>query len=247
MRLLTALLIVGCLTATGALAQFKIDDWAAAFNKEDAGKVAVHYRSDATLFPPGNDELQGRQNVAKPDEEIKIRELLASKIRHLSVPQTGSYTMSDASSPRSSQPSERNLPPGHSWLEIIKRPTPEAFAAAFTKDVVLDASVLPRSITGATDVRAFFGATRVMFDGIVFKHEVTAGSRTYLEWEGTFQGNNIAGLTVLTRDATGLIESIRVYYRPYNVVVAFSADLAGRLAGNMPVDPFLGSTSRGHP
>ena len=85
MRLLTALLIGSCLTATGALAQ-----------------------------------------------------------------STGSYVMSDASLPKSSQQSEGNLPPGHGWLEIIKRPTPEAFAAAFTKDVVLDASVLPRSITGAT-------------------------------------------------------------------------------------------------
>ena len=176
-----------------------------------------------------------------------MTEPATSKIQHLSVPQTGSCVMSGASSPRSSQQSERNLPPGHSWLEIIKRATPEAFAAAFTKDVVLDASVLPRSITGATDVRAFFGATRAMFDAIAFKHEVTAGSRTYIEWEGTFQGNNIAGLTVLTKDAAGLIESIRVYYRPYNVVVAFSADLAGRLAGNMTVDPILGSTLRGHP
>jgi hypothetical protein len=248
MRLLTALLIGGSLTATGALAQSKtetqrvVDDRAAAFNKEDAGKLAMHYKSDATLFPPGNDMLQGRQNVAKPDEEIEIRQPVASTIWHVSVPQTGSYVMSDASSPRSSEQSEGNLPPGHSWLEIIKRPTPEAFAAAFTKDVVLDASVLPRSITGATDVRAFFGATRAMFDAIAFKHEVTVGSRTYLEWEGTFQGNNVAGLTVLTKDATGLIESVRVYYRPYNVVVAFSADLAGRLAGNMTVDPFLGAS-----
>src|SRR6476660_866846 len=107
MRLLTALLIGGCLTATGALAQSKTEMqqvlWAAAFNKEDAGKVAMHYKSSATLFPPGNDMLQGRQNVAKPDEEIKIREPVASKIRHLSAPQTGSYVMSDASLPRSSQ------------------------------------------------------------------------------------------------------------------------------------------------
>jgi ketosteroid isomerase-like protein len=253
MRLLTTLLIGGCLTATGALAQSKtemqqvLDDWGAVFNKQDAGKVAMHYKSEATLFPLGNDMLQGGQNVAKPGEKIKIRGPVASKIRHLSVPQTGSYAMSDASSPRSSQQSEGNPPPGHSWLEIIKRPSPEAFAAAFTKDVVLDASVLPRSITGATDVRAFFRATRAMFDAVAFKHEVTVGSRTYLEWEGTFQGNNVAGLTVLTKDAAGLIESIRVYYRPYNVVVAFSADLAGRLAGNMTGDPFLGSALGGHP
>src|SRR4029077_7290941 len=57
--------------------------------------------------------------------------------------------------PTSLRLSERNLPPGYSWLEIIKRPTLEAFAAAFTKDVVLEASVLPRPITGAADVRSF--------------------------------------------------------------------------------------------
>ena len=147
--------------------------------------------------------------------------------------------------PTSSRQSERNLPPGHSWLEIIKRPTLEAFAAAFTKDVVLEASVLPRPITGAADVRAFFGATRAMYDTIAFKHEVTVGSRTYLEWEGAFQGHNVAGMTVLTKDAAGLIESIRLYHRPYDMVIAFSADLAGRLAGKMAVDPFLGSASRG--
>jgi hypothetical protein len=61
--------------------------------------------------------------------------------------------MSDTSS-SPSQESERNLPPGHSWLEIIKRRTPEAFAAAFTKDVVLNASVLPRPISGAADLTA---------------------------------------------------------------------------------------------
>jgi hypothetical protein len=56
-----------------------------------------------------------------------------------------------------------------------------------------------------------------------------------------------AGLTVLTKDAAGLIESIRVYYRPYDVVVAFSADLAARLAGNMTVNPFFGPALRRHP
>src|ERR1700683_507669 len=74
--------------------------------------------------------------------------------------------------PTSLRLSERNLTPGHSWLEILKRPTLEAFAAAFTKDVVLEASVLPRPITGAADVRSFFETTRAMYDTIAFKHEV---------------------------------------------------------------------------
>jgi uncharacterized protein (TIGR02246 family) len=66
---LIALLIKGCLTATAALAQSKtemqqmLDDLAAAFNKGDAAKVALYYKSDATLFPPGSDMLQGRQNI----------------------------------------------------------------------------------------------------------------------------------------------------------------------------------------
>ena len=66
---LIAILIGCCLMATGALAQSKtemqqtLDDWAAAFNKGDAAKVAMYYKSDATLFPPGNDMLQGRQNI----------------------------------------------------------------------------------------------------------------------------------------------------------------------------------------
>jgi ketosteroid isomerase-like protein len=66
---LIALLIGGCLTATGALAQSKtemqqmLDGWAAAFNKGDAAKVAMYYKSDATVFPPGSDMLQGRQYI----------------------------------------------------------------------------------------------------------------------------------------------------------------------------------------
>jgi hypothetical protein len=51
-----------------------LDDWAAAFKKEDAGKVAMHHKSVATPLPRGNDKFQEMQNLAKPDEEIKIKE-----------------------------------------------------------------------------------------------------------------------------------------------------------------------------
>jgi hypothetical protein len=54
-------------------------------------------------------------------------------------------------------------------------------------------------------------------------------------------------MTVFTKDTAGLIESVRLYHRPYDMVIAFSTELAGRLAGNMTVDPFLGSALRGHP
>ena len=54
-------------------------------------------------------------------------------------------------------------------------------------------------------------------------------------------------MTVFTKDTAGLIESIRLYHRPYDMVIAFSTDLAGRLAGKMTVDPFFGSASAGIP
>ena len=77
MRLLTALLIGGCLTATGALAQSKtemqqvLDDWAAAFNKEDTGKVAMHYKSDVTLFHLATTCFKGGRTRQNPMRRSK--------------------------------------------------------------------------------------------------------------------------------------------------------------------------------
>jgi hypothetical protein len=121
-------------------------------------------------------------------------------------------------------------------MEIIGRPTLEAFATAFTTGVSLDASVLPRSIRGASDVRAFFDATRGMYDTIAFIHEDNIGSRTYFEWEGVFGDRQVAGATILAKDANGLIESIRLYHSPLYLVNAFSAELLRRLAGRMTAD-----------
>jgi len=120
-------------------------------------------------------------------------------------------------------------------LEIIKRPSQEAFTAAFTKDAVLDASVASAPIVGAVAIRALFEATRTMYEQIAFVHETRTGERTHLEWEGRFAGREIAGTTILARNADGAIESIRLYHRPYEQVISFSVELARRLAGK--VDP----------
>ena len=121
---------------------------------------------------------------------------------------------------------------GRAWLEIVKRSTLEAFASAFVKEVVLDTSVLSAPIVGVEGIRAFFNATRTMYDSIAFVHETRSATRTHLEWEGRFAGREIAGTTILGHDAAGLIESIRLYHRPYEQVIAFSAELGRRLAGN---------------
>ena len=47
----------------------------------------------------------------------------------------------------------------------------------------------------------------------------------------------VSGSTTLTRNAAGLIESIRLHHRPLSMVVRFSAELGRRLHGH--VDPAL--------
>ena len=65
-----AILAVCCgLSATPALAQSKAfiqklnNEWAAAFNKGDAGAVADMYTDDAYVLPPGSDMLTGRTAI----------------------------------------------------------------------------------------------------------------------------------------------------------------------------------------
>ncbi len=130
--------------------------------------------------------------------------------------------------------------PGQDWLEIIRRPTLAAFAAAFTGDVALVTSVASIPMVGPIAIRHFFDATRAMYDAIGFVHETSAGSRTCLEWRGKFQGRDVAGLTVLCRNEQGLIEVIQLFHSPYEQVVAFSAELARRLEGTLVPRPFAG-------
>lgn len=131
-------------------------------------------------------------------------------------------------------------PPGQAWFDIIRRPTPEAFAAAFTPDVALVASVLSRPIVGPDAVRHFFDATRAMYDSIAFVCETGTGVRTCLEWRGVFQGREVEGATILCRDETGLIERILLFHSPREQVIAFSAELETRLAGLITPLPFRG-------
>ena len=44
-----------------------------------------------------------------------------------------------------------------------------------------------------------------MYGAIAFKSEATAGSKTCLEWEGVFEGDEGSGVTILTKDSAGLI------------------------------------------
>lgn len=79
---------------------------------------------------------------------------------------------------------------GQDWVEIIGRKSLDAFAAAFTEDAVLEASVLPDPIKGPSGIRSVFSATAAIYETIAFTHETTQGSKTYLEWEGKALGGH---------------------------------------------------------
>lgn len=129
-------------------------------------------------------------------------------------------------------------PVGASWLEILHRPGLVEFAGAFSADVTIEASVLPAPLIGPHDLRAFFEATKKMYTKVGFTFETTDGPRTILGWDGQFAGQRVAGITVLERDATGRICAVHLHHRPFPGVLAFSAELARLLRGQLDADPF---------
>jgi hypothetical protein len=122
------------------------------------------------------------------------------------------------------------MPPGGQWLMIISRPTLEGFSAACIPGVALGLSAAEGPVVGPAAVRHFFNVTRTMYDGFAFVHQARDASRTYLEWEGGFQGRPVSGATILSCSDSGLIRETQLYHRPYEQVRAFAAELAQRLA-----------------
>ena len=119
-------------------------------------------------------------------------------------------------------------------MAIVRKNGTAEFAKAFAPHPTLDASVLNGPCVGVEAIAAFFAATSGgMYESIEFTHETTSGMKTYLEWQGKAFGNNVGGITILTRNNEGLIEHIQLYHRPLQVVVEFSRELAKRLQGKV--------------
>jgi hypothetical protein len=130
--------------------------------------------------------------------------------------------------------SNPNRLPGTDWLELVRKNGTREFAAAFVPNPVLEAAVLDGPCVGVDAIAEFFAATAGgMYDTLAFTHETVDGGKTYLEWEGKAFGKDVGGATILTRDETGLIASVRLYHRPFQIVQQFSAELAKRLKGKI--------------
>lgn len=128
--------------------------------------------------------------------------------------------------------------PGEGWRAIVRKNGTPEFAAAFAPNPVLEASVMNGRLIGVEAIGSFFAAaTSGMYDSLAFTNETVDGVKTYLEWEGKASGRDVGGTTILTRNEAGLIESVRLYHRPLQILVLFSAEMAKRLQGK--VDPSL--------
>jgi hypothetical protein len=120
-------------------------------------------------------------------------------------------------------------PPGQDWLAILSRRTLAEFAGAFAEGAVLEASVLAAPIVGAAGIRAFFAATREMYDRIQFTSEYRAAKRPWLEWKGEYLGLPVAGVTVLVTGTDGAIAGVRIFHIPLKQLITFAADVQHRL------------------
>jgi hypothetical protein len=118
--------------------------------------------------------------------------------------------------------------PGAAWLEVVSRPTLQAFSSAFSADPILEAPVLAEPLLSVKVIYDFFRTTQSMYDHIAFMHEIRSSTRTCLEWDGVFQAESISGATILAYDASGVIERIRLFHFPHQQLNAFSAELARR-------------------
>jgi hypothetical protein len=123
--------------------------------------------------------------------------------------------------------------PGADWIAIVRKNGSPEFAAAFVERPTLKASVLRVPCVGVQSIGAFFGVVSEMYDTITFTDETVDRGKTYLEWEGKVFGLDVRGATILTRAPAGLIESIRLYHAPLDVLTRFSAELESRLSGRL--------------
>jgi hypothetical protein len=126
------------------------------------------------------------------------------------------------------------------WTRAFAEKSTKSFAEVLAEDVILEASVLTRPIVGRSRVKDVMGAASKIYEGLTFTHEAESGVRTYLEWEAKAFGDQpIAGVTVLTKGAEGLIARITIHHRPLGLALHFSAELRERLQGTIEPDYFF--------
>jgi predicted alpha/beta hydrolase family esterase len=124
------------------------------------------------------------------------------------------------------------------WTRAFGQKSADAFAETFSPDVVLEASVLAKPAVGIDQVKTVMTTASRIYEALSFTHEAHSALRDYLEWEvQAFGGEQMRGITVLTKNAQGKIVHVAIHHRPLGGAIRFSAELGHRLQGL--VDPSL--------
>jgi NAD(P)-dependent dehydrogenase (short-subunit alcohol dehydrogenase family) len=105
---------------------------------------------------------------------------------------------------------EINPKPGAEWLEVVSRPTLQAFSSAFSADLILEAPVLAEPLLSVKVIYDFFRTTRSMYDHILFVHEIRSSTRACLDGKAC---SKVRALAVQrSYDASDAIERIRLFH-----------------------------------
>jgi hypothetical protein len=120
------------------------------------------------------------------------------------------------------------------WTDAFAQQSADAFGSAFADDVVLEASTLRVPVRGKKDVQVTMQAASAYYVRVMFTHEGVNGLRTYREWETEGPtGTKFYGITILTRNADGLIGHIAIHHRPLDAALEFSAEMGRRTQGKI--------------
>jgi pimeloyl-ACP methyl ester carboxylesterase len=128
------------------------------------------------------------------------------------------------------------------WTRAFAHKSADAFAETFSPDVVLEASVLAKPAVGIDQVKRVMTAASTIYEALSFTHEAHSGLRDYLEWEvQAFGGEQMRGITVLTKNLQGKIVHVAIHHRPLGGALRFSAELGHRLQGLVDASLFYRS------
>lgn len=126
------------------------------------------------------------------------------------------------------------------WKDAFASRSASAFAAALSKNVSLEASILLRPIVGRENVKLVMEAASEIYERLEFKKETKGTDRAYLEWEASaFGGVEIHGVTIITRNEAGAIVNLAIHHRPLGAALQFSAELARRLGDKLDISNHL--------
>ena len=119
------------------------------------------------------------------------------------------------------------------WTGALRDESGATFRQVAAPHVRLEGSIFASPIDGREKVWTSLRAAGGITDALRFTHESAAPDRSYLEWELEALGQRFHGVTVLTLDSSGTLDSVAIHHRPLGALLAFSAEMGRRLGNSL--------------